>query len=476
MASVYLGSLAGAADFSRVVAIKRMLPQFASDPAFVARFRDEAWLSARLLHPSIVQTFDVVDRDGELLLIMEYVDGVSLRALLADASAAGHQLPISVVAGILVPVLHGLHAAHETTDDEGRALGIVHRDVSPQNIVIGRDGHAKILDFGIAKARSHAHVTVVGEFTGKFGYLSPEQVHGSEIDRRTDVFAAGIVLWEALAGQRLFRERGLEQVAVIHRVLTKIIPPPSKLNPAVARSVDAAVLRALLREPARRFATARDLALALEAAIPLASPSTVSDCVQSLCAPRLSRLSRTLASARRRSMFATKIHSERTELARMDTVVSAPVLTSNPPRQASLRQRHWIQMALVAGLLVLAGSIAWAQRGGFGSRPNQPPPSSSALACVADPAALSVPGASQVPSVNSEQQPQPANSRQEMVPSRDLPNSRSLPRGPKARPHRATAPVRVPPTSPPPPPARSLCDPPTYLDSAGIRHFKNGCL
>ncbi|HEY5958626.1 MAG TPA: serine/threonine-protein kinase, partial [Polyangiaceae bacterium] len=273
MASVYLGSLAGVADFSRLVAIKRMHPQFAADPEFSERFRDEARLTARLLHPNIVQSLDVVQLGGELLLIMEYVDGVTLNSVCHDASASGLHIPLKVVSGILVPVLHGLHAAHAATDDEGHPLGIVHRDFSPQNIIIGRDGHTKILDFGIAKARTHHHVTVAGQFSGKFGYLSPEQINGKEVDQRTDVFAAGVVLWELLTCKRLFREPGLSEGATVERVLNMEIPRPSQFNSEVDDRLDQIVLRALQREPSRRFATAHELAVELEAVHPIASPS-----------------------------------------------------------------------------------------------------------------------------------------------------------------------------------------------------------
>jgi len=300
MASVYLGWLSGAADFSRMVAIKRLHPQFTFDELFAARFRDEAWLSSRLLHPNIVQVLDVVEQSQELLIVMEYVHGVSVAGLLGDAIATGCKLPPSVVAGILVPALHGLHAAHEATDDEGHAIGLVHRDFSPQNIIVSSEGHAKLLDFGIAKARTHVHVTSAGLLSGKFAYFSPEQALAGVMDRRSDVFAAGIVLWEMLAGARLFGTPDVSDAGALHRVLNHPVRPPSAVNPDVPRMLDDLVLRALERAPDRRFASARSFALEIEASIKVASPSTVAEWLHRRCAKRLATLSHTLKHTQRR--------------------------------------------------------------------------------------------------------------------------------------------------------------------------------
>jgi eukaryotic-like serine/threonine-protein kinase len=483
MASVYLGSLAGAADFLRMVAVKRMHPQISADPRFVARFRDEAWLSARLLHPNIVQTFDVLEWGSELLLIMEYVDGITLRTLCTDSRAVGHRLPLNVFAGILVPVLHGLHAAHEATDDEGSSLGIVHRDFSPHNIIIGRDGHAKILDFGVAKARTAMHVTHVGSVTGKCGYLSPEQILGTEVDRRTDIFAAGIVLWETLTGSRLFRDPDLPEGAILERVLTKMVPAPSQLNPAVPRELDEIVLRALQRNPSDRFGTARELALALEASVPLASPSTVSTCLLQLSGPQLERLSQFLAGTRRRSAVGSpSLADQATEIdARATEVSPASDSTPPPPAPPPSIALPWGRAAILAAPLVLIGMglFMWAYSHFIGSKAAGQSTVSDAFSRRAQAAAMSsaipansIPEISALaPSVPASSSEQGAVTGEETVQLRDAPH----PSVRKSDQHRVKTLVRIPPKASVASSSPS-CDPPTYLDAEGIRHFKEGCL
>jgi eukaryotic-like serine/threonine-protein kinase len=298
MASVHLGWLTGAADFSRVVAIKRMHPHLVFDVERAARFRDEARLSARLLHPNIVQVLDVVESKQELLIVMELVHGVSLRSMLEDAKASGCRLPTNIIAGILVPALHGLHAAHEATDERGQLLGLVHRDVSPSNIMVSADGHAKILDFGVAKARTHDHITSAGLISGKYGYFAPEQVRNGSLDRRTDVFAAGTVLWEMLTGERLFCDPGIDVAPSFDRLLHAPICAPSTFHHELPKHLDEIVLRALERSPERRYGSARALAQDLEATLEVASPPTIAAYLECLCGKRLASLSRALAGSR----------------------------------------------------------------------------------------------------------------------------------------------------------------------------------
>lgn len=290
MGSVHLGLKQGALGFRRLLAIKRLHGHLARDPEFVARFKDEIRLVSRLNHPNIVQTFDVLEIDDELALVMEYVEGVTLYQLLKDADAASERLPIDVVAGVLAQALHGLHSAHELCDVDGKPLHLVHRDVSPQNIMIAKDGLAKVLDFGVAKAASETHVTRTGQLSGKAAYMSPEQALGQSVDRRTDVFAAGIVLWEALTGQRLFRSPGMAETVALRNVLEMRVRPPSELRPDVPAALERVVLRALERDPTRRYGSARDFALALEEAVPHASLSTVASGVTVVSRQRLVEL------------------------------------------------------------------------------------------------------------------------------------------------------------------------------------------
>src|ERR1700742_4409241 len=224
MATVHMGRLLGAAGFSRTVAIKRLHAQFARDEEFSAMFMDEALLAARIQHPNVVQTLDVVPIDKEILLVMEYVHGVPLSALLGAARRAGQRLQLRVVAGIMAGVLEGLHAAHETRNELGEPLGVVHRDVSPQNVLIGLDGTPRLIDFGVAKAMGKMHATREGQLKGKLAYMSPEQVRGVEVTRLSDVFSAAIILWEALTFERLFT--GNTPAELLLRVLDAPITSP----------------------------------------------------------------------------------------------------------------------------------------------------------------------------------------------------------------------------------------------------------
>ncbi|MBI4704792.1 MAG: serine/threonine protein kinase [Deltaproteobacteria bacterium] len=205
MATVHIGRLLGPVGFSRTVAIKRLHAQFARDPEFVSMFLDEARLAARIQHPNVVPVIDVVALEGELFLVMDYVHGESLARLLGLLHKAGQAVPTRIAVSLLAGALHGLHAAHEARTERGAPLNIVHRDISPQNILVGVDGAARVVDFGIAKAAGRLQSTRDGQLKGKIMYMAPEQVGLGQVDRRTDVYAASVVLWEALAGRKLFR-------------------------------------------------------------------------------------------------------------------------------------------------------------------------------------------------------------------------------------------------------------------------------
>jgi len=266
MATVHLGRLIAEGGFSRTVAIKRLHAHLALDPDFVSMFLDEARLAARIRHPNVVQTLDVVVADGEVFLVMEYVEGESLACLMRILTTGGEAVPPSHATALLAPVLHGLHAAHEAKTDQGEPLTMVHRDVSPQNVLVGTDGVPRVLDFGVAKALGQSHATRDGEIKGKLGYMSPEQIEGRPIDRRTDVFAASVVLWEALTGRRLFKAENDAQV--MRMVIQEPSPPPSRFAPDVSPELDAIILCGLSKDPRYRFSTAEQMADALEETAP----------------------------------------------------------------------------------------------------------------------------------------------------------------------------------------------------------------
>jgi serine/threonine-protein kinase len=261
MATVHLGRLLGPVGFSRTVAIKRLHDNFAQDPQFVAMFLDEARIAARIRHPNVCGTLDVVALKGELFLVMEFLQGESLSGLLRSAFARDIPVAPSLVASILVDALDGLHAAHVATDEHGQPLNIVHRDISPQNIFVGVDGIARVLDFGIAKAAGRVQTTGDGQLKGKLAYMPPEQIRGA-VCQASDTYAAAVVLWEALAVRRLFG--GDHPAEVLDSVLHMAIPPPSTHAPGLSPELDALVLRGLDRDPAARFTSAREMARELE--------------------------------------------------------------------------------------------------------------------------------------------------------------------------------------------------------------------
>lgn len=287
MATVHFGRLSGPVGFSRTVAIKRLHPQFAKDPDFVTMFLDEARLCGRIRHPNVVPTLDVVATDDEIFIVMEYVAGESLAKLLRTAWQKNLHPSPRVVATILSSVLHGLHAAHQTKDEQGRDLGIVHRDVSPQNILVGADGSARVLDFGVAKAAGRAQTTRDGQIKGKIAYMPPEQLSSGEVTPQTDIYAAAVVMWEALAGRRLFD--GETEALVLLRAIEGKSDPPSRFRPGLPQSIDNVVMRGLARDPSKRYTSAREMALAIEQTIGFASPSEVGAWVESIAATELGR-------------------------------------------------------------------------------------------------------------------------------------------------------------------------------------------
>ncbi len=252
MATVYLSRALGEGGFERLVAIKVMHPHIAADPDFQAMFLDEARLAARIRHPNVVGVLDVEKtpaRGGPnpepegMFIVMEYVDGPSLHQLRRGFRKHATTLPLGICLRIFVDVLTGLHAAHELEDAHGQRLHLVHRDVSPQNILVGKDGVSRITDFGVARANARITSTRGGALKGKIAYMSPEQITEDNIDQRADVYAAGCSLWEALTGVRLFRADS--EAALIHLILQGNIQHPRELNAELPPAIDRVVMRAL---------------------------------------------------------------------------------------------------------------------------------------------------------------------------------------------------------------------------------------
>jgi serine/threonine-protein kinase len=260
MGNVYLAVAHGPAGFSKLFAVKELKPELVEDEAFVAMFLDEARLAARLTHPNIVQTNEVGSEGNRPFMVMEFLDG---RSLLHLRRRLGKKLTVGAQLRILAEALLGLHYAHELCDFDGEPLGIVHRDISPLNVFVTFDGQTKVLDFGIAKMVGSSQETKTGILKGRIAYMAPEQASGMKIDRRADVYAAGVMLWEAAAGRRLWP--GMSEVQILSHALRDGPPPLHAVRPDAPVDLAAICARAMAREREARYATAADLFEDLEA-------------------------------------------------------------------------------------------------------------------------------------------------------------------------------------------------------------------
>lgn len=263
MATVYLAKQEGPGGFDRAVAIKVVHAHLAREQRFSTMFLDEAQLTGKLHHPNICGVIEFGEQDGLLYLVMEYLHGETLSAVVRRGWRDGGALPPPLVARIVCDAARGLHAAHELRDEQGQPLELVHRDVSPQNVMVLYDGHTKLTDFGIARARGRLTHTATGEVKGKISFMSPEQLQSGLVDRRTDVWALGVVTWEALTGRRLFR--GDNEGATALNVVNAAIPPPSSVVSDIPPALDRVVTRALSRDLSTRTSSAAELADELEA-------------------------------------------------------------------------------------------------------------------------------------------------------------------------------------------------------------------
>jgi serine/threonine-protein kinase len=417
MATVQLGRFIGPAGFARTVAVKRLHRAFAADPDVAAMLLDEARLTADIRHPNVVATLDVIQTDAELLIVMEYVHGESL-ARLRDRGP----VPLGVAAAVVSGALHGLGAAHESRSARGTARGVVHRDVSPQNILVGVDGVARIADFGVAKALGRAQHTRDGQLKGKLAYMAPEQIRGEEVDRRADVYAAAVVLWELLAGKRLFARATDQETTAC--VLSHEVVPPSRHAEGVPRALDDAVMCGLAREKDERFETAREMAIAIEEAIALPQPHEVGEWVTSTAAQALQERELKLA-----------------QMQDLSASAPAPAAEARAPKKS--RRALGLAVAAVSG--ALAASVAWRALGD-----RTPPHEDGVETASALPSALGV--AAPAP-------PLPTSADAEVTPRAGRPVS-----GQRSRP------------APSAPRHADDCDPPYVIDSTGIKIPKRSCL
>lgn len=499
MATVHFGRLLGPVGFSRTVAIKRLHPQFAKDPEFVSMFLDEARVAARIQHPNVVATLDVVALQGELFLVMEYVQGESLARIQRNLRHRHDRLPPRMVGSIATNLLFGLHAAHEAKSERGEPLGIVHRDVSPQNVLVGIDGVSRVLDFGVAKAAGRIQVTREGQVKGKLAYMPPEQLAGGAIDRRADVYAAAVLTWEALTGKRLFD--GDNQSVILAQVLTAEVEPPSRHCPGLPPGVDEVVMRGLARNPDVRFATAHEMAVALEETLGMESPRRVGELIGGLAAETLAAkaaqvkeiesLDSDTAVQRMRQRGRdpgelgesgpqlSTFHDHATRAVSMAPLAAYPPAGLPAGEASGLSRVSSVSMSLpgeprrpyraivafvAVGALLGGAAFLWSLRGEpppAGPAASVPPPGSAAPAA---PPLLTGPvtsGETSAPAGSEVAAPaaSPATRASSQVSSR-----------PPARPRPPAPPPR------PKPPAGGGCDPPYTLDATGKRTLKPQCL
>jgi eukaryotic-like serine/threonine-protein kinase len=261
MAEVFVAEQTNVKGFKKRVAIKRVLPHLGENESFIAMFLDEARLGARLQHANIVSVLDIGASENTYFIVMEYVDGCDLKKIIETLRKQNRPFPIKEAIYIAMEACRGLSYAHELVDDDGHHSSVIHRDISPPNILISKRGEVKVTDFGLAKANTQISKTDPGVVKGKFSYLSPEAASGQDVDARTDIFAAGIVLWEMIAGRRLFL--GDNDYQTVKLVQQANVPRLSRLNAEIDAELEAILDRALARDPAQRYQSARELSDAL---------------------------------------------------------------------------------------------------------------------------------------------------------------------------------------------------------------------
>ena len=339
MAELYLAHQRGAAGFTKIVALKRILPHLAEDPMFTGMFLDEARLASGLTHPNLAQVLDFGEYGGEHFLTMEYVHGRNLLQVLRATKAA---LPIGAALEVVLRVARGLHDLHEHRAPDGRVLGLVHRDVSPANVLVSHEGTVKLTDFGIAKAMELTTATRTGTFKGKLGHSSPEQARGESIDRRSDVFCLGILLYEVTTGARAFS--GPNEFAVLGKVARASYVPPRELVPGYPAALADIVAKALQVDAADRFATAAALADAVVAFAREADVGLGSDAVASVMLAQFGPAPPVVDAAELELADTVTLQSEHAAVA------------PEPPRA----RRSWVPYAAVPlALLVGALGMRW---------------------------------------------------------------------------------------------------------------------
>ncbi len=531
MATIHIAHLVGDVGFSRIVAAKRMHPELAQDREFVAMFLDEARVASKVHHRNVVPVLDVVTMSDEVILVQDYVHGVPLSWLQKAAHDAGTRIPVSIAVSIAAQILAGLHAAHETTDEIGTPLQIVHRDVSPQNVMIATDGTARLLDFGVAKAAMAAHITRAGIFKGKIAYAAPEQIRG-KATRQSDLYAAAVILWELLVGQRL-NPSSQGQTQQIAKILRGALPRVTEMlseerawlgdDWSRIEEIQQVLDQGLATDPMERWATAMDMEAALTAAVSPAPASEVATWVKSLGKEFLESRDQMIAAeeASWRRLCAEQAApqsraptiADATQMRLSTTAEQPPIVATEPPvpqLRTPLLQRP-VAMIVACALVgvVLAFGIAFIGRDVEPNRPGRAavqapmdhtvarpveaipvaaPPRVSKPARLSTPAPAPVSSSPEREAIATEQLRAPEIARDtpappprtKPAPPRVVAKAAPARTAPKQQVAKKVAPVRVetkpaPRVEPKPAAAATNCNPPYYYDG-DKKIFKPSCL
>jgi eukaryotic-like serine/threonine-protein kinase len=451
-AAVHLGRLLASGGFSRTVAIKRLHPWLAADPVFAAMLLDEARLAARITHSHVVPILDVVSTSGELFLVLEYVPGESLSSLVQATMDRGARIPLPVAVAIVSGLLHGLSAAHEARDENGVPLGIVHRDISPQNVLVGIDGHARIIDFGIAKAAGRLQTTQEGQLKGKLRYMAPEQLRDEAVSPRTDIYAATVVLWELLTSKRLFGT-STDQALVAAILMGEATMPGSIASARVPGDPDATVAMGRLDEvvrkgldhdPSRRFASAHEMLVALEHCVTPATPAVVAEWLLSIAGPSVQERAMLVAEIERRSLPSEGFASKSAESIATEPTYVRDRPAAPAPRVRKRRLLLGLVAASIAGVVVFVALRA--VHGGVSAEPVAQADAHVDLVLV--PVETRPPASP--PSAEAEAAMPPPAAH---TPRRSRPRAVADPSAPTSR-----------------------CDPPFVWDDAGTKRYKPECM
>jgi serine/threonine-protein kinase len=386
MAEILLARLSGPADFQRAVVIKRILRSYAANESFVRMFLDEARIVASLRHPNVVHVQELGEHEGDPFLVMEYVAGENLSSLLKRSVASGEALDPRLAAHVVADACAGLHAAHELASDDGRPQNLVHRDVSPQNVLVGYDGHVKLVDFGVALVEQRSTRTEPGEVKGKFDYMSPEQMLGQPLDRRSDVFSLGIVLYELSTGRRLFKRAS--HAKTIEAICREPVVPPSRVitpgGPPYPPRLEAIVMRALAKEKDGRYASAAEMRKdLLEVARDLASPTdALAERMRRLFPDRIAEKDEMLRRVGAGDELSHVPPGETDEAVEVPNAPEPTIIDPRDPRPPPEAARRW-RLAAIAAASV---AIALAAVAAIASRRAAPPaPATAAAASATDP-------------------------------------------------------------------------------------------